>query len=98
MIATPWSFEYAIAPEALYERPWIGPMLFSMDCFTLLLLSISFHKKAWSELYTHCLLSVDQVLVKANTCFLRALIRFGVVKKKKKKKKKKKRKKDPYLS
>ena len=26
---------FVIAPQAFYEGPWTGPMIFSMDCSTL---------------------------------------------------------------
>ena len=35
----PWAqsvLDFVIAPEAFYERSWTGPMLFSIDCSTLL--------------------------------------------------------------
>ena len=34
LLSTPMSaiLEFDNAPEALYERSWTGPMLFSMDC------------------------------------------------------------------
>ena len=39
LLSTPRQF--TIAPEGLYERSWTGPMLFSMDCSTLLYPSTS---------------------------------------------------------
>ena len=35
---------FAIASEAVYEKPWTGPMLFSIGR-SLLLPSVSIHKK-----------------------------------------------------
>ena len=40
--------ECVTALEALMERSWTGPVLFSMVCSTLLQPSINFHKKKLS--------------------------------------------------
>ena len=55
-------FMFALTLEALYERSWTGPMLFAMDCSTVITNQVLAFTKACSTLSTQSVLSVDHAL------------------------------------